>query len=192
MVLRYAKPGPDDDWHYLEWVEAAVSGVVRTMDLERWFVVKIDNWFGKRWLGFSGKTLGALGVRKEKLTLPPFVPSRVVSQYQHWRAGTHSGRHPGFHVYQPSGENLHRYVDVVVADASVFWYSGRSGRNGRGSFKAYVWTSDGHWPWYVGLQRATTWGIAEAVGIGLPELDSFSRAGGLTSRSSRRAAPGGR
>lgn len=178
MVLRYAKPGPDDDWHYVEWVEAVVAGVVRSTDSERWFVVKIDNWFGKRWLGFSGKTVGALGVRKEKLTLPPFIPSRVVSQYQYRRAGTHPGRHPGLHVYQPSGENLHRYLDVVVQNGSVFWYSGRSASNDRASFMAYVSTPDGHWPWYVGLQRAPTWRIVEAVGIGIPELESFARAPG--------------
>ena len=71
---------------YLDWVEAAVVGVEEAIKTDQAFLVKIDNWFGKRWLGFSGKALGALGVRKEKLTLPPFIPSRLVSQRRFWNA----------------------------------------------------------------------------------------------------------
>ena len=51
--MRYVKSGPDDDLLCLEWVESVVAGVVRSMKPDRWFVVKIDNWFGKRWLRFS-------------------------------------------------------------------------------------------------------------------------------------------
>jgi hypothetical protein len=49
-------------------------GAEEAINTKQTYVVKIDNWFGKRWLGFSGKALGALGVRKKKLTLPPFHP----------------------------------------------------------------------------------------------------------------------
>jgi hypothetical protein len=174
--MRYVQPGSGDDFKYLEWVECVIGGVVRSTDPHRWFVVKVDNWFGKRWLGFSGKAMGTVGVHKEKLTLPPFTPSRVVSQYRFWRRATNPGRHPGLHVYQRSGENLHRYVEVVVQDSSVFWYSGQSDHNGRASFMAYVSTPDGHWPWYAGLNREPGWRVVESVGIGLPELESFARA----------------
>ena len=143
--------------------------------------MKIDNWFGKRWLRFSGKSLGAIGVHKRKLTLPPFIPSRVVSQRRFWIPGTQPGRHPHLHVYQRSGENLQRYVEVVVQDSNVFWYSGGSVKNDRASFMAYVSTPDGHWPWYVGLQRTDRWRVVEAIGIGPPELEAFLRRGLATS-----------
>ena len=172
--LRYTKPDSGDDFAYLELVESLITGVVRRTNPDRWFVVKIDNWFGKRWLRFSGKTMGALGVSKSRLTLPPFVPSRVVSQYRHWRRDVHPGKHPGLHRYQSSGENLHRYIDVVVGDSSVFWYSGRSADNDRASVMAYIWTPEGHWPWYLGLQRASTWRVVEHVGITPQELEAFS------------------
>jgi hypothetical protein len=48
------------------------------------------------------RTLGALGVRKTKLTLPPFIPARVVSQYRFWREEFHPGRQRGLHVYPTS------------------------------------------------------------------------------------------
>jgi hypothetical protein len=172
--LRYARPDPGDDFVYLEWVESLIAGVVRNTKPDRWFVVKIDHWFGKRWLGFSGKVLGALGVRKTRLTLPPFIPSRVVSQYRYWRKGTHPGSHPDLHLHQRSGENLQRYMDVVVADSSVFWYSGQSALNDRATFMAYISTPEGHWPWYVGLQRRPTWRVVESIGVSAKELEAFS------------------
>jgi hypothetical protein len=73
-MVRYTKSEATDDPEYLDWVEATVVGVEEAIKTEQTYVVKIDNWFGKRWLGFSGKALGALGVRKKKLTLPPSSP----------------------------------------------------------------------------------------------------------------------
>jgi hypothetical protein len=42
---------------------------------------------------------------------------------------------------------------------------------------AYVSTPDGHWPWYVSLRRGETWRVVESVGIGVPELETFTRRG---------------
>ena len=86
-MVRYTKPEVTDDPRYLDWVEATVVGVEEAIKTDQTYLVKIDNWFGKRWLGFSGKALGALSVRKEKLTLLPFIPSRVVSQRRIFETG---------------------------------------------------------------------------------------------------------
>lgn len=176
-MFRYTVSEVTDDPQYLEWVEAIVVGVEEAIKTDQSFVVKIDNWFGKRWLGFSGKTLGALGFRKEKLTLPPFIPSRVVSQRRFLVAGTHPGRHKRLHVWQHSGENLQRYTEVLLPGSHAFWYSGRSASNDRASFMAYVSTPDGHWPWYVSLRREKKWRVVDCVGIRVPELETFTRSG---------------
>jgi hypothetical protein len=42
---------------------------------------------------------------------------------------------------------------------------------------AYVSTPDGHWTWYVGLQRNEQWRVVECVGIGIQELETFARRG---------------
>jgi len=120
-MVRYTKTEPTDDLPYLEWVEAAIVGVEEQFDTKTSFVVKIDNWFGKRWLGFSGKALGAIGVCKRQLTLPPFIPSRVISQRRFWQAGEAPRRPRMLHLRQRSGENLQRYVEVVVHKSNVFW-----------------------------------------------------------------------
>jgi hypothetical protein len=176
-MVRYTKPEETDDPEYLNWVETAVVGVEEAIKTDLAYVVKIDNWFGQRWLGFSGKILGAAGVRKAKLTLPPFIPSRVVSQRRFFEVGTEPGRRKRLHLWQRSGENLQRYTEIVLAGAHAFWYSGRSASNDRASFMAYVSTPDGHWPWYVGLQRNEKWRVVDCVGIGAPELEEFLRRG---------------
>ena len=48
----------DNSYH----VERAVNGVFRRHSPETGVLVKINNWFGSNWLGFSGKALGAVGV----------------------------------------------------------------------------------------------------------------------------------
>ena len=177
MSYFFAESEPTDDPQYLEWVEAVITGVHEALKTDLFFVVKIDNWFGKRWLGFSGKVLGAFGVGKKKLTLPPFIPARVVSQHRFGQAGTDPGRQNQLHVRQLSSQNLQRYTEIVLKDASAFWYSGGSASNGRASFMAYVSTPDGHWPWYVSLRRKETWQVVECIGIGIQELDAFIRRG---------------
>jgi hypothetical protein len=176
-MVRYTQSEVTDDPRFLEWVEAVVTGVEESFKTDLAFVVKIDNWFGQRWLGFSGKTLGVAGVRKEKLTLPPFVPSRVLAQRRVRREGTVPGRHKRLHVWQSSGQNLQRYTEVVLHDAHAFWYSGGSASSDRASFMAYVSTPDGHWPWYVSLQRKKIWRVVECIGVRIPELDEFIRRG---------------
>jgi len=67
-MVHYTTPADGDDAEYLDWVETAIVGVEEAVKSNETYVVKIDNWFGQRWLGFSGKLLGKAGVRKKKLT----------------------------------------------------------------------------------------------------------------------------
>lgn len=177
-MSAYTKCESLDDADFVAWVERVIENVERRFATDQSYVVKIDNWFGQRWLGFSGKTLGALGVRKSRLTLPPFVPSRVLSQRRFFQEGARSTPHRKLALWQRSGQNLQRYVDVAVHDASVFWYSGGTAENGRGSLMAYVLTSEGHWPWYVGLRRTDGWRVVETVGIPRRELNEIQELSG--------------
>jgi len=176
-MVHYTESEETDDPRYLDWVEAIVAGLDEAIKADKVFIVKIDNWFGQRWLGFSGKSLGVLRICKRKLTLPPFIPSRVVSQRRFCEAGTPPERHKPLHLWQGSWENLQRYTEVVLQGSHAFWYSGRSASNDRASFMAYVSTPDGHWPWYVSLQRKESWRVVESIGIGAAELEEFTRRG---------------
>src|SRR5438874_12134532 len=54
-------PEFDDASDFVTKVEQAVNGIIRRHAPEAIFLIKIDNFFGSKWLGFSGKFMGALG-----------------------------------------------------------------------------------------------------------------------------------
>jgi hypothetical protein len=72
--------GQDDSPDFIDIVEGLVNGLLIGDAPPSLMLIKIDNWFGSKWLGFSGKILGALGVSMGKLTIPPFVPNHVLSE----------------------------------------------------------------------------------------------------------------
>jgi hypothetical protein len=110
--------------------------------------------------------LGALGVWSDELTIPPFIPSRIVSQLRFTGESLAHARKESVHVYQRSGENLNRRIKSVLPPSStLFWYSDRSRENGRGSLMAYVWNGDEYWPWYIGVECSTSRRIADCVRI---------------------------
>ena len=74
------RPDQDDAADFIAEVQGLVDGLLRHYAPRTVVLIKIDNFFGSRWLRFSGKALGALGVWKKRLNVPPFVPNRVVSQ----------------------------------------------------------------------------------------------------------------
>lgn len=67
----------DDDSEFVTLVSRLISGVVLRHDAEKLYLVHIKNWFDHKWLEFSGKVLGALGVWQRRMTYPPFNPNRV-------------------------------------------------------------------------------------------------------------------
>src|SRR5262249_38321002 len=80
-------PEYDDAPDFIRQVEQVANGIIRRHASETLVLVKIDNSFGSKWLGFPGKALGAIGVGFNPsyhpaniVRIPPFVPNRVVSQ----------------------------------------------------------------------------------------------------------------
>ena len=73
-----------DSAEFMKKVQALALGVARDYEPARLYVVRIDNWFGPKWMRFAGKfTAGkgfAIGVHKTTLHVPPFVPHRVIAE----------------------------------------------------------------------------------------------------------------
>jgi len=44
-----------DDLEFVELVEQVISACAHQSAADQIFVVKIDNWFDRKWLGFSGR-----------------------------------------------------------------------------------------------------------------------------------------
>jgi hypothetical protein len=164
----------DDDASFLALVNRAVDRTLQQFHPADVYLVRTDHWFDQKWLGFSGKMLGALGVTKRRLTIPPFVPNRVISQETYSsNKGTSSYRHsdaPPLHLAQPSRQNLTRFVDRVTKSGVFIWFSGGTQQAGMGSIMAYVVAGDSQSAWYASFQRATTWQINKVSGLSKSEL----------------------
>src|SRR5207302_950625 len=81
MIMRLIglRARGNDDQQFVTLVQRLIHGVVQSRMPKDYCVVRVENWFGDRWLNFSGKMLGVLSVRKNRTTFPPFVPSRLGS-----------------------------------------------------------------------------------------------------------------
>jgi hypothetical protein len=167
------QPQPDDAPEFVNLVENAVNGILHRYSPPTLVLIKIDNWFGSRWLGFRGKFIGAAGVTNnvnkrplDDIAIPPFVPERVVSQrrfiaphFDEVEAGESIQKHI------PSRLALRRNAALAAPDNALIWYSGNSKANGRGSLMAYLPLDSTYWPWFVDLEKSDPWRITEIRGI---------------------------
>ena len=166
----------DDAAEFLAIVEGVINGLLLREKPERLLLIKIDNWFGSNCLSFSGKALGAIGVWSRTLTVPPFVPNRVIHQKQ-YLAPTYKEISAGepLHRSVPSATAMARKVSEVAPGAGLIWYSGKSKERGRGCLMSYVPQGDQYWSWYVGWANRQGWKIDKAVRIEPAEIENLGK-----------------
>ena len=184
----------NDDPEFVELVRQVISGCTDDCFPDKVFVIKIDNWFDHKWLGFSGKGRVGFGFfgdylvdmdtaldefRQDQITLPPFSPRRVIEEYFFLRdeSGRYSGPNPRPYVHQrklaPSSHNLHKRIVDGVDSAILVWFSSNTKQNQRGSIMVYeVKGSDVH-PWYAGLAKEEGWRVMQTKGITPEQVQSM-------------------
>jgi hypothetical protein len=168
---------------FIEIVQNIATGLVREQKPKRLYVIRIDNWFGPKWLTFAGKfsvTRGlGFGVHKKRLHVPPFVPARVVSER------VFSG--PDFmetvpaeplHIDCPSNVALNRRIEDFDSDAVFVWFSSESQQQRRGAVMIYSTTTFSiaaqNIGFYAGFATtADVWQPAMLRGISRSELDGL-------------------
>jgi hypothetical protein len=164
----------DDDPGFVDYVRSLIDRIV-ALSVPGIYVTRVDRWFGDRWIGFSGKVLGAAGVHHgEDFRVPPFVPNRIVSsrffRRTHSRNYVEDSPPVTLHRDQRSEENLRRKLADLAPEEVLIWFTGSSGETGRGSVLAYVPTDAGHEAWFVGLAKNISWRVVKIVGIAPEEL----------------------
>lgn len=185
-------PLPDDDRDFTVLAARLITGAVATHRPQDVRVFQVDNWFDHKWLGFSGKTLGALGVWTKPLTVPPFVANRLVRQWhsvadQNTDVYRFLGAGPNIHHRGWSARNLQRLVRQVVPRSALFWFSGNTTNTGRGSLMGYLPVERDVWAWFLALERADgRWRITHRKNIQAYEIRSFESAAGRVERGEGR------
>jgi len=181
-------PQVDDAVEFVALVKACANNVLRLYKPRELVLINIDNWFSQRWLHFSGKALGAVGVWQcnQDLTVPPFVPNRVRSE-RRFAAPAYlevTADNP-VHIVTESQYALHRRMSNALPGASIIWYSGGSLRAGRGSVMAYLLIGDSYWTWYVELGESRSWAVVKAKGINDSEFSAFKNPANLIPSTAR-------
>lgn len=163
-----------DDASFLALVNRIANSTIHQFHPADVFCVRTDHWFDSKWHGFSGKVLGAVGVSNRRLTVPPFVPKRVVSQeaYSLDEEAASYDRTDALplHLVQPSRQNLTRFIDRMTKSGMFIWFSGGSKQANTGSIMVYVVAGDLQTSWYASFQRGTTWQINKVAGLSKSEL----------------------
>jgi hypothetical protein len=185
----------EDDPGFLDQVQWIITGCIGQYRPAEVYVIRIRDFFDYKWCYFSGKTLGALGVAKFcDLTLPPFVPNRVISQTHYDRVGTNRGVYeasdaPPLHIHQPSEANFKRFIRRTTNDGTAIWFSSASRATGRGSIMVYNVTPDIKFGWHVTLLKKAGWQIGKVTFTSKALVEALRDSGSVEKEPNQRIEP---
>jgi len=142
-VREFTSTQLGDSTEFMKRVQALVVGVARDYVLARLYVIRVDSWFGPKWMHFAGKVCVGkhfyAGIHKVTLHVPPFVPHRVVAERVF--AGPdfdETVARPPLHIECASMLALTRRIADVDREAAFVWFSGQSEVQKRGSIMVYL------------------------------------------------------
>jgi len=164
---------------FVEIVRTLAMGVVREQQPKRLYVIRIDNWFGPKWLNFSGKfsvASGAgFGVHKTRLHVPPFVPARVISERVFATSELTEIDHvTPLHIDCSSKTALSRRIEDVDKTAVFIWFSSESVSQQRGAVMVYLPVVSNESGFYVGFaEQEGRWHPSMLRGISRGELNGL-------------------
>jgi hypothetical protein len=194
-VAEFTSRLQEDSTEFMKKVQELVVGVARDYEPARLYVIRIDNWFGPKWMHFAGKfTAGkgfAIGVHKTTLHVPPFVPRRAVAQRVF--AGPNFDEaiiRPPLHIECTSEFALTRRIADVDKEAAFVWFSSESEAQKRGSIMVYLPVASA-WPacrrhglrareaFYIGFSQreGAGWEAAMLRGVSRGEVAQLEECG---------------
>jgi hypothetical protein len=183
-VFPQTSAQPHDDPAFLAVIDRLVERLAARDQPQDVRLIAIDNWFGPKWLRYSGRGVVAFPYGyaanivvalddhyQDKLTFPPFTRNRIVSEHYFSRVseGSYQEQCPAHLVHRRQWrwkeERLHRRVADFSRSGLFIWYSSRTSSNDRGSLLAYASSGEQTSGWYAGLVRGQAWRIEQVKGI---------------------------
>jgi hypothetical protein len=184
--------GKTDDVGFVELLNSLVRGVVSSYTPDELWIVQVDNWFDHKWLRFSG--VGTVDFQfpafmnrddsalqeftQERVTFPPFAPSRVLAQYSYVRKGDHYSEAPLTRLPHPSERrasetNLQRRVEDFSRSGAFVWYSSNTLANDRGSVMVYYVSEKRVECWFAAFNRHGAWKLYSTKGASKEEVQGL-------------------
>ncbi len=173
----------EDDPEYVSLISRIISNVITSSRPSDVFLVQINSWFDYKWLRFSGKYLGALGVSESILTVPPFHPNRVMYEmhatvsYDPCQITIKPTR--PLHYQQRSGENLSRKITHISKSALFAWYSSDTKATDKASLMVYTSSSEDQHGWYASFHKINGWVSHQIKGVSKQEIALLMKENGI-------------
>lgn len=155
----------NDDINFIQIVERILNAEIRTTEPKYVFITKVDHWFDFKWRTFSHKIFGELGVWREPLRIPPFIPDRIIEENYFEKSGENYSLKDihQLHIYQNSAENAERKINLI--SALYIWFSGKTRDNSQGCLMVYKFGIDTQESWYISLLKKKHWQIYKTDNI---------------------------
>ena len=177
-----------DSLEFIRPLEELVNRLIVKDDIAEIKLVKIKNWFDHKWLNYSGKGIihftgtlhpDQIALRpfwREKITIPPFTPSRVISEIRYHRIQTGNRMFgQGLHDWQRSTDNQTNRITNQSDNGLFIWYSSETKKNQRGSIMGYRVDANVVDTWCVSVENRNGWTVTRTKGIARDELKDLGR-----------------
>lgn len=173
---------PNDDPRIVSTAQRLVAAAAAVAEQRNIVVVRIDNWFGRRWLGFpkrqyrirleSWRHVQTIKKFREPIWLvPPFHPHRVLSEkrFELREDGAIWGPFPQvrqLHQLYIDETNRVRSFERTLEPGIYAWFSGHTKLNDRAALMVYTHAGEGTSGWYVEFRRAESWQLSRRTLLG--------------------------
>lgn len=166
----------DDDVAFTRIVSQILNNSIFVYAPREVYLVQVDHRFDYKWMGFSNKFLGALGVwHLRDLRIPPFVPEKIVDESYFQSDGRKfiGKAADALHVHQASEDNKYRKIKHISDSAIFIWYSGGTRINTQGSLMFYSIRNAVQNYWFASFVRNRTWQVRGTQQISVGEIKAL-------------------
>lgn len=173
------KKSEKDDSTFILKLQTIINEIINNFNLNEIYLFKIDNWFDKNWINFTGKVLGALGTwnYNNELRIPPFTPNRIDEQLFYRKDINGMFIESEFkvevHKLQTAENNQQRKISQFSDSAIFIWYSSNTIKNDIGSLMFYSVENGKCSSYYIGFKKNKNWEISESINIHKKDLIYF-------------------
>ena len=177
----------DDAPDFIKNINSIIIALIDRHKFEEVSIIKIENWFDHKWLNYSGKSVvqfhGGQFIEaalqdewREKITVPPFNPNRVLSEKVFiTNPSINKTFDKRIHRIKASNDNLHNRI-IDYSDNGLFvWYSSNTQKNTKGSVMFYKVQNRIVDTFFVSFEsKKGNWEISKTKNISMDELKEFS------------------
>lgn len=175
-----------DAQDFVKSINKIILGLVEKFQINEVSLVRIKNWFDHKWLNYSGKSVvqfngggvvidSALNNEwREKITVPPFNPNRVLSEtFFTIRPTENKMFAKPLHITKDSNDNIHNRISMYTTNGLFIWYSSNTEPNQKGSLMIYRVQGDVVSTFYASFENDKGWKINQTKDIPVDELTCY-------------------